>query len=64
MKRLKKSPNKVIAGVCGGLAEYMNPELDPIVIRSMWAIVTFFLPPVMIILYIVLAIVLPDKYSY
>lgn len=36
-KRLYKSnTNKVIDGVCGGIAEYF--DLDPTVIRVIWAI--------------------------
>lgn len=28
--------NKMIAGVCGGIAEYMN--LDPTIVRLLWVI--------------------------
>lgn len=41
MKRLYRSRNdKVLAGVCGGLAEYL--EMDPVVVRILWAISFFF----------------------
>lgn len=37
-KRLYRvNEGKVIAGVCGGIAEYLN--IDPTVIRLIWAIV-------------------------
>ncbi|MBI2955771.1 MAG: PspC domain-containing protein [Acidobacteria bacterium] len=32
--------NKVVAGVCGGLAEYF--ELDAVLVRLVWALVTLF----------------------
>lgn len=38
LKRLYRvNEGKVIAGVCGGIAEYLN--IDPTVIRLIWAIV-------------------------
>ena len=36
MKKLyKSSKNKKIAGVCGGIAEYLN--IDPTIVRLIWA---------------------------
>ena len=58
MKRLRKSDNRVISGVCAGVSEYINPELDPVIIRIAFGVFTVF-NPLMLILYIVLAIVLP-----
>lgn len=41
MKRLTLSKNnKKIAGVCGGIAEYLN--VDSTVIRLAWALLTIF----------------------
>ena len=35
MKRLYRSKtNKIIAGVCGGIAEYSN--IDPTIVRLLW----------------------------
>lgn len=34
MKRLFRSRDKKIAGVCGGISQYINPELDPVIIRA------------------------------
>ncbi len=59
MKRLIKSYDRVIAGVCGGISEYINPELDPIIIRLGWFIFTLF-NPLMVIVYFVLALVMPS----
>ncbi len=39
MKRLTRSKkNRIIAGVCGGIGEYL--DIDPTVIRVIWAILT------------------------
>lgn len=39
-KRLyRSSKNKVFAGICGGLGEYFN--LDPVLLRLAWVLVTF-----------------------
>ena len=41
MKRLYKSnTNKVISGVCGGIAEYFG--MDPSIVRLLWVVFTFF----------------------
>lgn len=36
MKKLYKSENKVLAGVCGGIAEYF--DVDPTLIRLAWVV--------------------------
>ena len=39
MKRLYRSrTNRIIAGVCGGIAEYTN--IDPTVVRLLWLLVS------------------------
>jgi len=35
-KKLYRSKNKWIAGVCGGIAEYFN--VDPLIIRIIWLV--------------------------
>jgi phage shock protein C len=60
MKRLIRSTEKKIAGVCGGISQYINPELDPIIIRAGWLILTLF-NPLMLLAYFILALVLPDS---
>ncbi|MDA3856607.1 MAG: PspC domain-containing protein [Candidatus Woesearchaeota archaeon] len=61
IKKLYRSKNqRVIAGVCGGFAEYI--ETDPTVIRLIFIlilIVTGILPG--IIFYIISAIIIPEK---
>ena len=48
---------KLIAGVCGGIAEYLN--IDPTVIRLIWALVA--LSGTGILAYIICAIIMPRK---
>ena len=57
-RRLVRSvTNKKIAGVCGGLAEYL--DADPVMMRLLWVLLTLGLPPAGIIGYIVAWIVIP-----
>ena len=57
-KRLYRSnESKVIAGVCGGIAEYF--DLDPTLIRLAWALVCF-LGGSGILAYIIAAIIIPS----
>jgi phage shock protein C len=61
MKRLCKSrKNKVIAGVCGGIAEYF--EVDPVLIRLI-AVLFFFAGGAALIAYIVGMIIIPNQPS-
>ncbi|WMJ88744.1 PspC domain-containing protein [Anaerocolumna sp. MB42-C2] len=56
-KRLYRSnSNKMIAGVCGGIAEYIN--LDPTVVRLLWALLCF-MGGTGVIAYIIAAIIMP-----
>lgn len=38
-KKLYKSRDKKVDGVCGGIAEYFN--MDPTLIRLIWVVLTF-----------------------
>lgn len=58
-KKLTKSQNKMLGGVCGGIAEYMG--IDPTVVRVVYAALSLFsagFPG--IILYIILLIIMPN----
>ena len=62
-KKLKRSRNQLVAGVCAGLAEYF--EWDPTLVRAVYALLSIFsagFPG--LLLYIVLWIIMPlsDKY--
>ena len=54
-----RSNERVIAGVCGGLAEYF--EFDPVLVRIACAFLTLFTAFCGLIFYIVLWIVMPEK---
>lgn len=57
-KRLyRSSTNYMLAGVCGGIAEYFN--IDPTLIRLAWIILTCMNCGTGIVAYIIAAIVIP-----
>lgn len=57
MRKLRKSHDNVIFGVCGGIAEYL--EVDPTVIRLLWVVLTLFTAGFPgLLLYIIFAIVM------
>lgn len=59
-KKLYRSRfSKKICGVCGGIAEYFG--IDPTVVRVIWVILTFLPVLPMIIIYIILALVIPEN---
>lgn len=51
--------NKMIFGVCSGLAKEMN--LDPTVVRAIFAVLTLMGFGMPIIIYLVLAVVMPQE---
>ena len=58
-KKLTRSANKVLAGVCGGIAEYF--EIDPTLVRVAYAALSIFsagFPGVL--LYIIMLILMPQ----
>lgn len=58
-KKLMRSSNKVLAGVCSGIAEYFN--LDPTLVRVIYAALTLFtagFPGVL--LYIIMLLIMPQ----
>jgi phage shock protein C len=58
-KRIYKSrKDKIIDGVCGGLARYL--EIDPVLVRLLWALLIF-LGGTGIILYIIAMIIMPRE---
>ena len=57
MKRLHKSRNdRVLAGVCGGIAEFFG--IDPTLVRLAWAVMIFF-GGSGLLLYIICALIIP-----
>lgn len=61
-KRLTRSNDRVIGGVCGGIAEYL--DIDPTVVRVAYTVLTLFTVFCGILLYPVLWIIIPEKRNY
>ena len=57
-KRLTRSNNKMIGGVCAGLAEYL--DLDPTIERIVWVLMVFF-AGFGGLLYVILWLVMPKQ---
>ena len=61
-KRLTKSSNKMLAGVCAGLAEYLG--WDVTAMRVVYVLASFFLAGFPgVLLYIILALVMPEPWE-
>jgi phage shock protein PspC (stress-responsive transcriptional regulator) len=58
-KKLYRSKDKKICGVCGGLANYF--ELDPVLLRLLWVILTFASCSIGLIAYLVCALIIPQE---
>jgi phage shock protein C len=59
-KRLVRSDDRMVAGVCAGIAEYLN--IDPTIVRFIFALVTLVsLGWFGVLVYIVLMLVMPDR---
>ena len=58
-KRLMRSNDRVIAGVCSGIAEYL--DFDPVAVRIAYAFLTLCTCFSGVILYIICWIVMPEK---
>ncbi len=62
MKKLFKSDtNKMLCGVCGGVAEYF--EIDPTLVRIGWVVLAF-LGTLGIWAYLICALIMPRKNNY
>jgi phage shock protein C len=59
-KHLLRSKDGVIAGVCGGIAEYI--DTDPTAIRVLWVVLTVFTALIPgIIAYLICWILIPER---
>lgn len=57
--KLRKSrTNKMIAGVCGGIGEYLN--WDPTIVRIIFLILVLSSFGTMVLFYFILALIMPD----
>jgi len=57
-KLFRSKKNRMIAGVCGGIAEYL--EIDPTVVRLIWVLLVFLSFGAAIIAYIIAWIIVPE----
>ena len=57
-KRLTRSDDKMIGGVCAGLAEYL--DIDPTIVRIVWVLMVLF-AGFGILLYVILWLILPKQ---
>jgi len=60
IKTLTRSKsNRMIAGVCAGLSDYLN--IDPTVVRLLFVFGLFLAGPGILIAYLIMAIVTPEQ---
>ena len=57
-RKLYRSRNRMLCGVCGGFGEYFN--IDPTIVRLLWVLFSFF-GGCGILAYIIAAIVIPEQ---
>ena len=58
-KLYRSDDNKMLLGVCGGIGEFF--DVDPVLVRLIWILVTIFSFGLGILAYIATAIVMPTK---
>ena len=56
-KLYKSKTNKKLAGVCGGVGEFLG--IDPTIIRLIWVLLTLFVG-CGLLLYIICALIIPE----
>ena len=59
-KKLRRSNNKMIAGICAGIADYFN--LDPTLVRVAYVLISIFsagFPGLLV--YLILMLVMPQE---
>lgn len=60
VKRLYRSRrDKIIGGVCGGIAQFM--EVDPVVVRLIWAFATLISMGMGILAYLIAWVIIPEE---
>jgi len=60
-KRLKKGRDRILFGVCSGLAEYL--DVDPTIVRLIF-LIAFVIEPKIIFVYLILAVIMPENGGY
>jgi phage shock protein PspC (stress-responsive transcriptional regulator) len=60
MKRLYRSKTRrMLGGICGGLGDYL--DVDPTVIRLVWAVLTIFTWGIWLLIYIIAWVIVPEE---
>lgn len=60
VKRLYRNKrDRVLGGVCGGIAEYL--DVDPVVVRLIWTIATLISMGLGILAYLIAWIIIPEE---
>ena len=57
-KLTRSASNRMVCGVCAGVGEYF--QVDPTVIRLLWALLTFCGVGSGILVYIIAAVIIPE----
>jgi len=60
-KRLYRSKEKMIAGVCAGLADYLN--IDPTIMRILFVVIAF-AGGASLLAYLIMWIIVPEEKSF
>jgi phage shock protein C len=60
-KRLYRSKEKMVAGVCAGLAEYLN--IDPTIMRILFVVIAF-AGGASLLAYLIMWIIVPEEKSF
>lgn len=58
-KLYRSTADKKICGVCAGIAEYF--DVDPTIVRVVYALLSFFTAFAGIIVYVILALIIPEN---
>lgn len=54
----RSNANRMIAGVCAGLGEYLN--IDPTVVRLLFVLGFFLTGPGILVAYLIMAVIVPE----
>ncbi|MDK1028864.1 MAG: PspC domain-containing protein [Anaerolineae bacterium] len=57
----RSTDNRMIAGVCAGLGEYLN--MDPTVVRLLFVLGLFLTGPGILVAYLIMALIVPEPTS-
>ncbi len=61
MAALKKTKKRVLCGVCGGIAKWIDPDINPVGIRLLWVFLALFHPWAVTVTYFFLAAILKTE---